>query len=79
MRNECLYRIIKKEDWNSLVELWEHSNVHIVHVIRNISGKMLSHRWSEGSISSVSLQDLIIDYLAHFTVHLDQIEAIVKA
>ena len=69
----------QEEDWNSLVQLWKYFNLHIVHVIRNINRKMLSHIWSEGSVSPVSLQDLIIDYLAHFKVHLDQIEAIVKA
>jgi hypothetical protein len=69
----------QEEDWNSLVQLWKCFNLHIVHVIRNINRKMLSHIWREGSVSPVSLQDLIVDYLAHFKVHLDQIEAIVKA
>ena len=69
----------QQEDWNSLVQLWKCFNLHIAHIIRNINRKKLSHIWSEGSVSPVSLQDLIIHYLAHFKVHLDQIEATLRA
>ena len=69
----------QEEDWNSLVQLWKCFNLHIIHIIRNIDRKKLSHIWSKGPGSPVSLQDLIIHYLAHFKVHLDQIEANLKA
>jgi len=40
---------------------------------------IVSGQIKKGAVSPVSLQDLIIHYLAYFKVHLDQIEATLKA
>jgi hypothetical protein len=63
----------QEEDWNELIWLWKYFNLHLAHVIQNIRQEVLDHSWIGGSAPRIRLGDLILDYLAHLKMHLDQI------
>jgi len=61
------------KEWASLVQLWKYTNIHIVHVIRNINDGKLKNEWISGLNEKISLKSMVIDYLRHFRLHLDEI------
>jgi len=61
------------EDWHSLIQLWKYSNLHLVHVIKNVNPDKLNHQWIAGESSLISLQGMIEYYLPHFELHLKEI------
>ena len=62
------------EDWNDLVQLWKYGNLHFAHVISNMNREKLDNVWISGSGEEVSLKVMVIDYLRHFRLHLDEID-----
>ena len=68
----------QNEDWLNLVQLWKFSNLHIVHVIRNVNPEKLESQWISGENELVSLQQNIEGYLPHFKLHLAEIEALIS-
>ena len=62
------------EKWNDLVQLWKYSNLHIVHVISNVNSDKLDNEWITALQNKVSLKAMIIDYLRHFKLHLNEID-----
>jgi hypothetical protein len=64
----------QEEDWNELIGLWKYFNLHLAHVIGNVRPEALEHSWKAGASTPVRLGDLILDYLSHLKMHLDQIE-----
>jgi hypothetical protein len=68
----------QEEDWNSLVQLWKYTNIHIVHVIRNISSEKLANTWISGGNEEISLEDMVVDYPRHFRLHLDEINDLIN-
>lgn len=66
------------EDWTHLVQLWKYVNFHIVHVINHVNKNKLENQWISAKNETVSLKDMIIDYLRHFKLHLGEIEELIK-
>ncbi len=66
------------EDWHNLVQLWKFSNLHIIHVIRNVNPEKLENQWISGENEMISLQRNIEGYLPHFKLHLGEIEALIN-
>lgn len=66
------------EDWHNLVQLWKFSNLHIVHVIRNVDAEKLENQWICGENEMISLHQNIEGYLPHFKLHLAEIEALIN-
>jgi hypothetical protein len=62
------------EKWSDLVQLWKYSNIHIVHVIKNVNTDKLNNEWITALGKNVSLKVMILDYLRHFKLHLSEIE-----
>jgi len=69
----------QEEDWQTMVNLWKFSNLHIVHVIENVNPSKLDTKWHYSEERLISLKDGIIDYLRHFKLHLDEIAALIHA
>jgi hypothetical protein len=65
------------KEWASLIQLWKHSNIHVVHVIRNIDEGKLNNVWLSGLDEKISLKAMVIDYLPHFKLHLDEITELI--
>ena len=66
------------ENWNDLVQLWKYSNKHIVHTIQHVNLEKIDNEWISATGIKVSLKSMIIDYLCHFTLHLDEIEELIN-
>jgi hypothetical protein len=66
------------ENWDALINLWKFSNLHIVHVFKNVNPDKLDNVWQCGENETVSLRDCIVDYLRHFILHLNEIEELVN-
>jgi hypothetical protein len=66
------------EKWNDLVQLWKYSNIHIVHVIKNVNIDKLGNEWITALKKNVSLNEMIIDYLRHFKLHLGEIDELIS-
>ena len=66
------------ENWNDLVQLWKCTNRHIVHVINNVDPDKLDNIWLSALGEEVSLRDMIIGYLGHFELHLNEIEVLMN-
>jgi len=68
----------QQENWNDLVQLWKYSNIHLVHVIRNVNPEKLDNFWITALKKEVPLKTMIIDYLRHFKLHLGEIEELIN-
>lgn len=66
----------QQEDWTVLIDLWRSTNLHIVHVIKNINPEKLDNEWISAVGQKVTLEAMVIDYLRHFKLHLEEIEAL---
>ena len=66
------------EDWETLVQLWKFTNIHITHVIRNINPAKLENEWLSALNEKVTLKAMVIDYLSHFNLHLDEIDELIN-
>lgn len=64
----------QEEAWQDLVRLWQCSNRHIIHVINNVNPEKLDNEWITALGDKVSLKTMIIDYLRHVKLHLNEIE-----
>jgi hypothetical protein len=64
----------QEEDWNELIWLWKYTNLHLAHIIENVRSDTLDNSWKAGTATPIRLGDLILDYLSHLKMHLDQIE-----
>lgn len=66
------------EEWHVLIQLWKYSNLHIIHVINNVSIEKLDHVWISALNASVSLKEMIMDYLRHVKLHLSEIDDLIN-
>ena len=64
----------QSENWENMIQLWKYSNLHIIHVIRNVDPAKLEMQWIYNEKNLFSLREIIVDYLRHFKLHLDEIE-----
>lgn len=67
----------QEQDWSSLIQIWKYSNLHIVHVIRNIDSTKLENKWHYSEERLISLKDGVIDFLRHFKLHLSEIDELI--
>jgi hypothetical protein len=66
------------EDRYILVQLWKYTNLHIIHVINNVNEDKLDNQWISAKGETVSLKNMIIDYLQHVKLHLGEIEELIQ-
>jgi len=68
----------QNEEWNTLVQLWKYSLLHITHVIENVNPDHLNNEWISGPGEKVTLKSMIIDFPRHLKLHLSEIEELVN-
>jgi len=68
----------QEEDWSELVQLWKYTNVHIVHVIKNINIEKLENVWISALNEKISLEAMVVDFPRHFKLHLDEINELIN-
>lgn len=66
------------ENWHDLIQLWKYSNLHLVHVIRQVNLSKLGNQWQSSDTKLISLQDNIEAYLPHLELHLSEISDLLK-
>jgi len=66
------------EDWHNLVQLWKYSNLHLIHVIRNVDESKLENQWISSETKLISLQENIEYYPQHFELHLKEMEELIN-
>jgi len=67
----------QSENWDDLVQLWKYSQIHIIHVIRNVNPEKLANEWISAKGDRVSLESMITDYPRHLKLHLDEIDELI--
>ncbi|CAB1055886.1 hypothetical protein D1BOALGB6SA_620 [Olavius sp. associated proteobacterium Delta 1] len=60
--------------WDDLLDLWRYFNLHLSHVIRTVNNECIDHIWVVDEDTSITLGELMIDYLRHLNDHLQQIK-----
>lgn len=65
-------------NWENLVSLWKFYNIHLSHVMENVSTENLNNTWTNKEGEEITLQEIIESYLWHLNLHLYEIEAIIK-
>jgi hypothetical protein len=68
----------QEEEWKDMIQLWKYSNLHIVHVIRNVDPSKLENQWYYSEEGLISLKDGIVDYLRHLKLHLNEINELIN-
>lgn len=63
----------QEENWDHLIQLWKYSNLHIVHVINNVSEDKLDNVWINALNEAITLRTMIVNYLVHLKLHLNEI------
>jgi hypothetical protein len=73
--NERWVRIQQYNDqaWESLLKLWRFFNLHLSTIVRCVDKECLQNIWVIDEDDTVTLNDLMVDYLRHLNVHLEQI------
>ena len=67
------------ENWENLVQHWKYSHIHMIHVIENVNPQKLDNEWiSESKYGSISLKDMITDFLRHFQLDLGEIQELIN-
>jgi len=61
------------EDWKNQIQLWKYINLHLAHVIQNIKPEKLQNEWIASQDKRVTLQEIVMDFLRHFKLHLNEI------
>jgi len=68
----------QSENWIDMIQLWKYSNLHIVHVIGNVDSSKLETQWIYDENNLFTLREMIVDYLRHFKLHLDEIDELLS-
>ena len=67
----------QEENWGDLVQLWKFSHLHILHVIQQVDSSKLDNIWISAMDEQISLNDMIVDFPRHFSLHLSEIEMLI--
>lgn len=69
----------QNENWENLIQHWKFSHLHLVHVINNVNQNKLDNTWnSESKYGNITLKDMIVDFLRHFNLHLEEIRDLIE-
>ena len=63
--------------WDELLALWRYFNLHLARVIRGVNEECIDHIWVVDEDTSITLGELMIDYLRHLKDHMRQIRELI--
>jgi hypothetical protein len=67
----------QEENWHNLVQLWKYTNLHFIHLVEQINIEKLDHVWISALNQQVTLREMVLDYLRHFKLHLNEIDELI--
>ena len=68
----------QEENWAELVSLWAAVNRHMVHLMGQVDASKLNQEWRSALNEKISLREMISDYPRHFSLHLNEISALIN-
>jgi hypothetical protein len=68
----------QNENWQNLIQLWKFSNMHYIHVIKNVNNNKVDNEWIAGTDKMISLKEMVVSYLPHFKLHLSEIDELIS-
>jgi len=66
------------ENWENLILFWKYINLHLVQVIENIKVEKLGNEWIASAENKISLEEMVLSYLDHFELHLNEIDELIN-
>ena len=69
----------QQENWYEMLQLWKFFNLHIAHIISHTDRSWLNNEWSDGKRDPISLKAVIYEYIAHLTLHINEISSLMKS
>jgi hypothetical protein len=74
--NDAWVKIQRYQDvsWDDLLCLWQGLNRHLARIIRDVNDKCIDHIWVVDEDNTITLGELMNDYLRHLKIHIVQIE-----
>jgi hypothetical protein len=63
-----------RTDWNVLIQLWRHVNLHLARIIAAVDQRCIGNAWQLDRQTRYTLGELMIDFPVHMKGHLKQIE-----
>lgn len=64
-------------DWDDLLALWRHFNLHLARIIRTVDLQCIDHIWVIDEDTTITLGELMTDYLRHLKDHLQHIKNLI--
>ncbi len=64
----------QQENWYEMLQLWKYFHIHIAHIISHTDQSWLNNSWTDANGEPHSLKDVIFDYAAHMTLHINEIK-----
>ena len=64
-------------NWPNLVQLWKFFNLHMIQVIQSIDNSRLQNQWKDFEGTSVTLDQMIVGYLDHLNLHMNEIQELI--
>jgi hypothetical protein len=68
----------QSEDWQNLIQMWKYSNLHLIHVINNVNMEKLDNEWIADVNKKISLKEMILYYMDHFRLHLNEMDELIN-
>lgn len=62
-----------------MIQLWKYSLLHFCHVINNLNDEKLENDWISGPEKNITLRSMILDFLKHLKLHLDEISDLINS
>lgn len=67
----------QEANWTNIVQLWKFFNLQIIQVIENVDKSKLQNHWYDFEGTRVTLDDMIIGYLEHLNLHMNEIQELI--
>lgn len=67
----------QEANWTNIVQLWKFFNLQIIQVIENVDKSKLQNHWNDFEGTRVTLDDMIIGYLGHLNLHMNEIQELI--
>jgi hypothetical protein len=69
----------QNENWENMINLLKYSLLHYCHVAGNVNPEKLRNEWIAGPGTSIRLDEMIVDFLRHMKLHLQEIKELKNA
>ena len=66
-------------DWNNLIQLWKYYNLHLIRIINVVDESKLANYWTNFEGEKTTLEMMIMGYLWHLNLHMNEINELINA